>query len=327
LHNNAFMKKAIHILIIEDNESDAALIIRLLRKAETHITCEVIDTAPQLERALGQHSCDFVICDYSLPQFDAIHALKRIKNHNFDIPFIVVSGTVGEETAVELMRAGAQDYIMKDNLARLVPVFHRELAEAKLRKRNKRTEERNNLQAKLLDLIGQSVIMVDGKDIITFWNKASETLYGWSEAEVMGRKLDEIMTLHTSHSDSHDVGKHIRNGESWSNETEVVNKEGFPVPVHFTHTPIFDEKSVLMGIIGISYDISERRKTEIAFLRKMEELAASNEELQRINRLTIGREIRMIELKQQCNHLAAKLGMSQPYPLAFIKESDQQKEK
>jgi PAS domain S-box-containing protein len=317
------MKKAIHILIIEDNESDATLIIRLLRKAEPLITYEVIDTAPQLETALERHPCDFVICDYSLPQFDAIHALKHIKNHNFDIPFIVVSGTVGEETAVELMRAGAQDYIMKDNLARLVPVFHRELSEAKIRMKNKRTESRNNLQAKLLDLIGQSVIMVDGKDTVTYWNKASETLYGWAEAEVMGQKLDEILTHHSLHSGSHDVRKSIRNGESWSNETEVVNKDGGSVPVHVTHTPIFDEKGVLMGIIGISYDISERRKTEIVFLRKMEELAASNEELQRINRLTIGREMRMIELKQQCNQLAVKLGISRPYPLAFINESDQ----
>jgi two-component system cell cycle sensor histidine kinase/response regulator CckA len=321
------MENPLRILIIEDNESDAALIIRHIKKAEPNITYDVIETSIQMEAALEQHHWDFIICDYSLPQFNAINALKLFRSKMIDIPFIVISGSVGEETAVELMKAGAHDYIMKNNLARLVPVFHRELAEAEIRRKNKRVEARNIIQGKLLDLIGQSVIVVDESDTITYWNNASKDLYGWSDEEVIGHRLKEIMTNHNSQSQSYDVKKSIKNGESWSKETEVLNKDGLSIPVHITHTPIFDENGDLKGVIGISYDISERRKSENAFLRKMDELAASNQELQRINRLTIGREMRMIELKQQCNNLAAKLGMNQPYPLTFINETDQQKKK
>lgn len=321
------MENPLRILIIEDNESDAALIIRQLKKAETNITCEVIETALQMESVLYQQQWDFVICDYSLPQFNAIHALKLLQETKIDIPFIVVSGTVGEETAVGLMKAGVHDYIMKDNLARLIPVFHRELMEAGIRREHKQAEEKISIQAHLLDLIGQSVIIVDNTDTITYWNKAAEALYGWSAKEVLERKIQEIMSHHTSEAHSDEIRELSKNGQSWSKEYNEKKRDGSCIPVHITHTPLFDENGDLKGVIGISFDISERRKTEGTMMRKMEELAASNEELNRINRLTIGREMRMIELKQQCNSLASQLGMNQPYPLAFINDTDQLKKK
>ena len=321
------MEKPLHILIIEDNESDAALIIRHLKKADKNIVCEVIETAPQLESALEQQKYDFVICDHSLPQFNDRQALKILQSTEIDIPFIVVSGTVGEETAVELMKAGVHDYIMKDNLARLVPVFHRELSEAEIRRKHKQAEDKISIQASLLDLIGQSVIMVDETDTVTFWNKAAEALYGWSAEEVMGLKLHQFMSHHSTEFHSDDIRKCSITGQSWTREFIEKKRDGSFIPVQITHTPLFDETGNLKGVIGVSFDITERKKTEEAMIRKMDELAASNEELNRINRLTIGREMRMIELKQQCNNLASKLGMKPPYPLEFMQKTEQQKEK
>ena len=319
------MEIPIRIMIIEDNESDAALIIRHLKKAGKEIGCEVIDNELQMESALIKQEWDFVICDYSLPQFNALAALKILQNSKIDIPFIVVSGTVGEETAVELMKAGAHDYIMKDNLARLVPVLNRELLEARIRRKHKLDAEKISVQAHILDLIGQSIVMVDKNFNITYWNKASETLYGWTAEEALGKRIREILELQNTHKHSYDIKSCIKNGESWSLESIVIKKDGSSIPTHVTHTPFLDENGNLIGVIGISYDISERRKAEEAMIRKMDELAASNEELSRINRLTIGREMRMIELKQHCNSLASQLGIDQPYPLTFINESDQQK--
>jgi two-component system cell cycle sensor histidine kinase/response regulator CckA len=321
------MEKPIRILIIEDNESDVALIIRHLKKAEKDITYVVIDTEPGMKSALKEHDWDFVICDYSLPQFNALRALELLQETKIDIPFIVISGTVGEETAVGLMKAGVHDYIMKDNLARLVPVLNRELLEAGIRHERFQAEKKINIQAHLLDLIRQSVIMVDNNNNITYWNKASETIYGWVEEEVLGKNLTEIIVHHNLQSRSYDVSKCIKKGESWSRETTVIKKDGSLLPTHVTHTPLYDENENLTGVIGISFDISERRKTEEAMIKKMDELAASNDELSRINRLTIGREMRMIELKQQCNNLASRLGIEQPYPLTFINDSVQQKKK
>jgi len=320
------MEKQLHILIIEDNESDAALIIRFLMKADYKIMYEVVDTASTMQSALEKNHWDFVISDFTLPQFNALSALSVLQTTNIDIPFIVVSGTVGEETAVEIMKAGAHDYIMKNNLARLVPVFKRELAEAAIRREHKLTEERNMMQAHLLDLIGQSVITVDSIDTITYWNKASETLYGWTASEVLGRKLNEILVHHETQAQYTETLSHIKNGLSWSRELNIKKRDGTNIPIHITHTPILDEKGDLNRVIGISFDISERRKTEDAILKKIDELAASNEELNRINRLTIGREMRMIELKHHCNSLAVRLGIEKPYPLAFLNETDQEKE-
>jgi PAS domain S-box-containing protein len=110
--------------------------------------------------------------------------------------------------------------------------------------------------------------MVDQTDTITFWNKASKALYGWSDEEVMGRKLKEIMTHFNLQSQPNEVRKYIKKGESWSKETNVLKKDGLPIPVHVTYTPILDENGNLKGAIGISYDISERKKSEDA-IKKM----------------------------------------------------------
>src|ERR1035437_10043087 len=321
------MEKQLHILIIEDSESDAALIIRFLKKADYNIKYEVVDSAPTMEAALERNRWDFVISDFTLPQFNALSALSILQATKIDIPFIVVSGTVGEETAVEIMKAGAHDYIMKENLSRLVPVLNRELLDAGIRREHHQAEEKINIQAHILDLIGQSVIMFDINNIFTYWNKASEILYGWTAEEVLGHRFKEIMTSHDDYPKNKEIKQNVDQGTSWSSEINVIKKNGFVIPVHVTYTSIPDENNNFTGAIGISFDISERRKTEEAMIRKMDELAASNDELSRINRLTIGREMRMIELKQQCNNLASQLRIEQPYPLTFINDSDQQKKK
>lgn len=114
------MGKRISILIIEDSESDMELIIRQFQKANYDITYERVETADQMRAALEKQPWDLVMADYTLPKFNAASALAILKKFCLDIPFVVVSGTIGEETAIEIMKAGAHDYIMKDNLSRPV---------------------------------------------------------------------------------------------------------------------------------------------------------------------------------------------------------------
>jgi len=139
--NQERMGKTLHVLIVEDVESDASLIIRYLQKEYPAVVHERIMNAVQMKTALEKKAWDVVISDYRLPQFDAPSALKLLKDTGLDIPFIVVSGTIGEETAVGMMKAGAQDYMMKDNLLRLTPAVTRELADAEVRKQQKITEK------------------------------------------------------------------------------------------------------------------------------------------------------------------------------------------
>jgi len=135
------MKNKIRVLIIEDNTDDSILEIDEIKRGGFDIVYEQIETRAAMREALRNKSWDFIISDYSLPQFSGLDALNELKESGLDIPFVLISGTIGEDTAVAAMKAGAHDYIMKNNLSRLVPAFDRELKEADLRHQKRQADE------------------------------------------------------------------------------------------------------------------------------------------------------------------------------------------
>ncbi|MFH2040753.1 MAG: HD domain-containing phosphohydrolase [Chloroflexota bacterium] len=139
------MDKPLAVLIAEDAESDAQLIVRMLEKAGYALKYEQVEIPSQMRRALEKQHWDIVISDFSMPEMDGFASLKLLQETGQDIPFIVVSGTMGEETAVAMMKAGAHDYVMKGNLARLVPAVERELIQAEERRERKRAEKQLHL--------------------------------------------------------------------------------------------------------------------------------------------------------------------------------------
>jgi sigma-B regulation protein RsbU (phosphoserine phosphatase) len=131
------MTKQLRVLLVEDSEDDAVLITRELKKGSFLPTVKRVETPESMQKALEEKTWDLIISDYVLPRFSGLDALRLLKKSGIDLPFIVVSGKIGEETAVEAMRAGAHDYIMKNNLVRLNPAIKRELEEAKNRQERK----------------------------------------------------------------------------------------------------------------------------------------------------------------------------------------------
>jgi len=136
------MSTPLSALIVEDSEDDALLLLRELRRGGYEVTSERVDTAEAMRAALARQRWDIIFCDYSMPQFNAFAALDVFKATDLDVPFIIVSGAIGEETAVAAMKAGAHDYIMKGNLPRLVPAVERELRDAEVRRERKREQKR-----------------------------------------------------------------------------------------------------------------------------------------------------------------------------------------
>jgi signal transduction histidine kinase len=134
------MKKPLHVLLAEDSIDDADIILSQLRRAGFDPIHQRVDTARDMEAALQAQPWDLIISDYSMPGFNGLEALKLLRERDSDLPFILVSGTMGEETAVAAMKAGAHDYLMKDNLTRLGPAIERELAEAIIRRERKKAE-------------------------------------------------------------------------------------------------------------------------------------------------------------------------------------------
>jgi signal transduction histidine kinase len=151
----------LRLLFVEDSEDDTALIVRHLQRAGFTVEHFRVDTRQSFETALDNAAWDIVISDHSMPKFNSMDALTSIKSRGLDYPFIIVSGTIGEETAVEAMRAGAHDYVLKNNLARLAPAIDRELGDAELRKQAREEREarkaieRQLHQAQKMEAVGR----------------------------------------------------------------------------------------------------------------------------------------------------------------------------
>ncbi len=183
---------SLRTLIVEDNEDDAQLVLRLLRKGGFDPAYERVDTAIAMREAVGREKWDVIISDFNMPHFSGLAAIELYQEKGLDIPFIIVSGTIGEEAAVAAMRLGAHDYVMKNNLPRLVPAIQRELREAESRKEHKiaeaalrESEERIN---KAFRSIPDALIisrLEDGKiiEINDSWDK----VFGYSRDEVIGK--------------------------------------------------------------------------------------------------------------------------------------------
>jgi len=134
------MNKPLRVLIVEDTEDDALLLLRELRRGGYDLTFDRVDTPEAMKAALQQRPWDVVISDHNMPHFNSTAALNLLQGSRLDLPFIIVSGNIGEEVAVAAMKAGAHDYILKNNLSRLVPAIERELREADNRRLRKQAD-------------------------------------------------------------------------------------------------------------------------------------------------------------------------------------------
>jgi len=178
------MATSLRLLIVEDSEDDAALVLLLLRQAGYQVHSERVYSAVGLAQALNK-KWDIVISDHSMPQFSGTEALKMVRLRDLEVPFIFVSGTIGEDAATEAMRTGAQDYVMKTNLKRLVPAVQRELRDAGERQERKRLEGRVQ-QLQKFEAIGR---LVGG--IAHDFNNMIGAILGWAE---MGSEETQPLT-------------------------------------------------------------------------------------------------------------------------------------
>jgi PAS domain S-box-containing protein len=194
------MAEPLRVLLVEDSESDALLLLAHIRKHGYDLEWERVDDFPSMSAALDQKNFDVIIADHSMPHFSAPAALNLIRERGLDIPFIIVSGSIGEETAVAVMRAGAHDYIDKDNLARLVPVIEREFRDAAARRDHRRVEEAllESLQTSMetVQAIPSGLFIYQhqppGRLTLVFGNPEAERLTGIRIEEWLGSEFNDI---------------------------------------------------------------------------------------------------------------------------------------
>jgi DNA-binding NtrC family response regulator len=168
------MHTPLRVLIVEDSEDDCLLLKNELARGGYEVTFRRVETSEGMMAALTEESWDIVVSDHRMPRFSSLGALKLYKEQACNIPFIVVSGSIGEELAVSAMKAGAHDYIMKDNLTRLVPAVQRELREAESRRQRRNAEQAldqcRRRTDSILEAAGEGICGLDANGVINFIN-------------------------------------------------------------------------------------------------------------------------------------------------------------
>jgi PAS domain S-box-containing protein/putative nucleotidyltransferase with HDIG domain len=192
------MSSELKILMLEDEPADAELAEVELRKAGIDFSYMRVDTRDSYIVALRDFQPDIILADYRLPAFDGLSALAIAVEQAADVPFVFVSGAMGEEFAIETLHQGAADYVIKNHLGKLAPAVTRALQEAAERRLRHRAEaelaESEERFRKIAESAQDGLIIIDQKESITYWNQAAEKMFGYSAAEVLGRSLHELLT-------------------------------------------------------------------------------------------------------------------------------------
>jgi len=265
------MNAALRLLLIEHSTDDATLLVRQLSRAGYAPEIERVATLAALHAALDRHPWDIVIADYSLPGFTGADALALVRSRDVDTPFIFVSGSIGEDLAVEAMKAGANDYVMKGNLTRLVPAIERELRDARGRRARREAEallvESEERLRAIFDTALDAIVTINAEGKITGWNAQAEAIFGWPRVAVVGRLLEEIL-IPAPQREAHRRGlaRFLSTGEGPILRRRVnvvaLHRDGHELPVELAINPI--QRGNTWEFSALIRDLSTQRQTERA---------------------------------------------------------------
>ncbi|MDQ3604488.1 MAG: PAS domain S-box protein, partial [Actinomycetota bacterium] len=284
----------LRVLLVEDSENDAMLLLRELRRGGYKPLSQRVYTPEDMAEALsaadaGDEPFQVVISDYYMPRFSAPDALGLLRELGYDVPFIVVSGKIGEDAAVEIMKAGANDYLTKENMSRLCPAIGRELREAEVRRERERAEKAlgrsEDRFRRLVEQIPavtyvQEPIDSDTPKAITYMSPQYEAMLGYpAETEI----LDEEHWLRVLHPDDRErvLAEEQRTdetGEPYRIEYRLIARGGRVVWVRDEATLVKDEDGNSLYWLGVQYDITEQKRTEEEFRKSEERFRATFEQ-------------------------------------------------
>jgi PAS domain S-box-containing protein len=283
----------LRVLLVEDSEDDAMLLLRELRRGGYEPLSQRVYTPEDMEEALrsadaGDEPFKVVISDYYMPRFRAPDALRLLRDLGYDLPFIVVSGKIGEDAAVGILKAGADDYVTKENMSRLCPAIERELREAEVR-RNRERAEKELLRSEdrfrhLVEQIPavtyvQKPIDSDTPKAITYMSPQYEAMLGYQPEKI----LDEEHWLRVLHPDDRErvLAEELRTdetGEPYRIEYRQIARDGRVVWVRDEATLIRDEEGNSLYWLGVQYDITEQKRTEEELRQSEERFRATFEQ-------------------------------------------------
>ncbi len=259
--------KPLRVLIVEDSQDDAYFLLRELRKGGYEPEYLRVDTLGAVSEALTEERWELVISDYRLPRFTALDVLALARERALDLPIIVISGAIGEDLAVETMRAGAHDYIMKDRMVRLCPAIERELREAGIRRERHQAEqalrESEARFRELTETIAEVFWMIDrGRGRMIYVSPVYEKIWMRSSAPLRERASTLLDTVHP---EDYDRVHNALECDGWAGfnlEYRIQLPDGGERWIHTRSFPVRGDNGAVQRIAGISTDITERKRLE-----------------------------------------------------------------
>lgn len=261
------MSIPVRVLIVDDSEDDTLLLIDELQNNGFDPTYLRVDTQKTMSAALREQQWDIIIADYRMPDFSGPAALQVLHDSGLDIPLILVSGTAEDHIGIDMMQAGAQDFILKHNLSRLAPAVTRELREANFRRLRMRAEDAARISAEnyrtIFDYAPAAIAAYDRNAIILQVNPAFEQLFCFTAEQVIGRHVWETFGLHENEEKTRDTLARVFTGELIRNvEYEDVCADGTSLYVIVNITPVYNEQGEITMALAMITDITERKLAE-----------------------------------------------------------------
>ena len=254
--------RGLHILNLEDDPLDTELIQANL--AESGIDCELLRVQDRTAfvAALKEGDFDLILADHSLPEFDGLSALNVARELEPALPFIFVSGTLGEDAAIESLKSGATDYVLKHRLERLVPAVRRAVREAGERAKRERAEEERARLAAIVEHSEDAILAKSLDGTIISWNAGAQRLFGYATEEIVGQPISVLVPPDRRDEETEMLEKIKRAEIVEPYETLRVAKDGQLIDVLLTVSPIKDSMGNTVGASASARDISERKRAE-----------------------------------------------------------------
>lgn len=264
------MSVPLRVLIVEDNPDDAELMLLQLREEGFDPDWRVVATEAEYLAALDDKP-DLILADWSLPRFSGLRALHLRNERGLDIPFLIVSGGIGEETAVDALRRGAYDYIFKDRPTRLGQAARHALEERELRQERELAEKVIRLQAAALEAAANAIVITDQNGTIQWVNPAWSALTGYKREEAIGQNPRLLKSGRQDQTFYERLWATILAGRVWRGELVNRRKDDSLYTEEQTITPLVDASGQVTHFIGIKQDVSERKHQEAELQRLLEE--------------------------------------------------------